>query len=141
MIRNKNYNDIINLPHHVSKVHPRMTMSERAAQFSPFAALTGHHEAVKETARLVDQKFDLDENQITIINNQLNYIKEHIKDYPKISITYFKQDDKKIGGAYIKVIDKILKIDDYKNFIILENGIKILFEDIYSIDDVNYKNY
>ena len=79
----KDYSDIIDLPHHVSKIHPKMTMNERAAQFSPFAALTGHSEAVKETARLVDQKLDLDESQIVIINNQLNYIKEYIEEHPE----------------------------------------------------------
>lgn len=136
MIRNKDYSDIINLPHHVSKVHPRMTMSERAAQFSPFAALTGHHEAVKETARIVDQKLDLDESQKLIINRKLNSIKEHIKEYPEISITYFKQDNKKIGGAYITINNKVRKVDDYKKLIVLENGINILFEDIYSIDNI-----
>lgn len=136
MIRNKDYSDIINLPHHVSKVHPRMTMSERAAQFSPFAALTGHHEAVKETARIVDQKLDLDESQKLIINSKLNSIKEHIKEYPEISITYFKQDNKKIGGAYITINNKVRKVDDYKKLIVLENGINILFEDIYSIDNI-----
>lgn len=139
MKRGQDYSDIINLPHHVSKTHPRMKIGERAAQFSPFAALTGHNEAVKETARLVDQKLDLDENQTTIINNQLNYIKEHIKESPEVTIVYFQQDSKKTGGAYIKVTDKIIKFDDYKNLIILETGIKILFEDIYSIDDVKYK--
>lgn len=141
MKRAKDYSDIINLPHHVSKIHPRMKISDRAAQFSPFAALTGHSEAVKETARLVDQKLELDENQTTIINNQLNNIKEHINEYPEVTIVYFQQDSKKTGGVYIKVTDKIIKVDDYKNLIILETGIKILFEDIYSIDDVKYKDY
>ena len=140
MIKNKDYSDIIYLPHHVSKIHPKMTMNERAAQFSPFAALTGHSEAVKETARLVDQKLDLDESQIVIINNQLNYIKEYIEERPEITITYFQQDHKKTGGAYITRCNKVIKIDDYKRLLILENDIKILFEDIYSIDDIRTKD-
>ena len=78
-MRDKDYSDIINLPHHISKVHPRMSIQDRAAQFSPFAALTGHQEAINETARMVDEKLDLDEYQMVEINVQLNEIKDHIK--------------------------------------------------------------
>lgn len=130
---NKKYDDIINLPHHVSKVHPRMKISDRAAQFSPFAALTGHDDAIKETARVVDQKLELDDNQKTIINYQFNYIKDHLDRNLEVTIIYFQQDDKKIGGTYKTITHQVKKIDDYERCIILKNGIKILFEDIYDL--------
>lgn len=130
---NKTYDDIINLPHHVSKVHPRMKIYERAAQFSPFAALTGHDDAIKETARLVDQKLELDENQKAIINYQFNYIKDHLDRNLEVTIIYFQQDDKKIGGTYKTITHQVKKIDDYERYVLLKNGIKILFEDIYDM--------
>lgn len=94
-MRDKDYSDIINLPHHISKVHPRMSIQDRAAQFSPFAALTGHQEAINETTRMVDEKLDLDEYQMLEINVQLNEIKDHIKSSPRVLMTYFKKDNKK----------------------------------------------
>ena len=134
MIYKKNYDDIIDLPHHVSKVHPRMSMIDRAAQFSPFAALTGHSDAVEETARLVDEKLELDETQKISINRKLNLIQDRIKEQPKITITYFLKDKTKTGGAYIISIEKVKKIDDYHHMLLLEDNTKISFEDIYSIE-------
>lgn len=134
MIIKKDYSDIINLPHHTSKVHPRMKVSDRAAQFAPFAALTGHDEAIKETARLVDEKLDLDDDQKNAINRTLNDLKEHIQDHLEVTIIYFQADHKKVGGTYISITDKVKKIDDYEHFILLESGMKISFEDIYCID-------
>lgn len=129
----KDYSDIIHLPHHVSKVHPRMKMSDRAAQFSPFAALTGHNDAIKETARLVDEKLDLDDSQKEAINKTLNYLKDHFKDHLEVAMTYFQSDDKKIGGTYVNITDKVKKINDFEHMILLESGMKIVFEDIYDI--------
>lgn len=133
MIIKKDYSDIIDLPHHVSKVHPRMKNSDRAAQFSPFAALTGHDDAIKETARLVDAKLELDDSQKDDINKTLNYLKDHFRDCLEVIITYFQFDNKKVGGTYMSITDKVKKIDDYEHVILLESGIKILFEDIYDI--------
>ena len=95
------YDDIINLPHHVSKKHPQMSLHDRAAQFSPFAALTGHKAAINETARLTDEKQILSEDVIAKLNEQLNLIKENIGTNPIVTITYFVPDDRKSGGAYI----------------------------------------
>lgn len=133
MIRDKDYSDIIRLPHHVSKVHAKMSISDRAAQFSPFAALTGHDQAIKETARLVEQKLDLDEDQKLDINTKLNYIKENLSLLPEVTILYFQQDLKKAGGSYISVHDRIIKIDEYQHIVVLKSGLKIRFDDIYDI--------
>lgn len=137
-MRKKDYSDMIHLPHHESKRHPKMPKGDRAAQFAPFAALTGHEEAVKETARVVEQKLELDESQKMIINDQLNILKDS-QDFPLITMVYFQLDQKKLGGAYVKVIDKVVKIDSFAHMIVLESGLKVLFEDIYSID-ISSKN-
>lgn len=95
------YDDMLHLPHPTSQKHPRMPISDRAAQFSPFAALTGHEAAVKETARLTDQKIELDESKKAILDAKLQMIVEQIKSQPIVTITYFVPDEKKAGGAYL----------------------------------------
>ena len=92
---NKNYEDIINLPHYESKKHPRMSLEARSAQFAPFAALTGYEDAVKETARLTDKKIEIDEGLKQILNNKLQYILENNDANPEITFTYFISDKKK----------------------------------------------
>ena len=94
---------MINLPHPVSKVHPQMPIAERAAQFSPFAALTGYGDAVKETARLTDAKIELDEDAKEILDEKLKQIREQIEEHPEIEITYFQPDERKKGGSYITI--------------------------------------
>ena len=93
-----NYEDIINLPHHTSTKHPRMTKSARAAQFSPFAALTGYDDAIKETGRLTDKKIELTEEEKLILNDKLLTINNNLKNNPKVIITYFEHDKTKEGG-------------------------------------------
>lgn len=134
MIRKKDYSDIINLPHHVSKVHPRMSLSDRAAQFAPFAALNGHSDAIEETARCVDQKRELDDYQKLTINEQLHFIDDHMRDHLVITMIYFQADRKKQGGKYLKIKDCVKKIDIDQHMIVLENGIKIRFDDIYDVE-------
>lgn len=95
------YDDIINLPHHVSKKHLPMSVADRAAQFSPFAALTGYEDAIAETARQTTEKIPLSETEEELLNRRMNYLKEHISEHPKIKITYFKADKLKAGGAYL----------------------------------------
>ena len=109
------YDDIISLPHHVSKKHPQMSLHDRAAQFSPFAALTGHKAAINETARLTDEKQILSEDVIAKLNEQLNLIKENIGTNPIVTITYFVPDDKKSGGAYISYTGVVKKIDEVQS--------------------------
>ena len=127
------YDDIINLPHYESKTHPRMSMHQRAAQFSPFAAVTGHDAAVKETERLTDKQIDLDERQKVELDEKLRIISEHLGQNPEVKITYFEPDQKKDGGAYITVSGFIKKIDVYEKKIVLQDGQKIEINQIYDI--------
>ena len=124
------YDDIINLPHHVSKKHPQMSLHDRAAQFSPFAALTGHKAAINETARLTDEKQILSEDVIAKLNEQLNLIKENIGTNQTVTITYFVPDDKKSGGAYISNTGVVKKIDEYNRTVILTDKTVIPIEQI-----------
>lgn len=128
------YDDIIHLPHHVSKTHLQMSMEDRAAQFSPFAALTGYDAAIAETARLTDQRVELDEYERQTLNEKLQFISEHLKDHPKVSITYFLPDAWKAGGEYVTVTGNIKKLDDYEHRIVLMDGSRILMEDVTMID-------
>ena len=127
------YDDIINLPHHVSKKHPQMSLHDRAAQFSPFAALTGHKAAINETARLTDEKQILSEDVIAKLNEQLNLIKENIGTNQTVTITYFVPDDKKSGGAYISHTGVVKKIDEYNHTVILTDKTVIPIEQISDI--------
>ena len=130
------YKDIIYLEHPTSLKHPRMSRMNRAAQFAPFAALTGHDEAVAETARLVDQEITLDENRIQLINEHILILLEHIKEKPYIRVTYFKKDDKKIGGSYEVKEGYLKKIDEYDHLLIFDDLSKI---NIYSVVNINSK--
>jgi len=134
-----NYKDIINLPHHTSKTRPRMSAYNRAAQFSPFAALTGYDEAVKETARLTKEKIELDEYQIAIINDKLNYALEDKNRNSILSITYFKPEDKKKGGEYLTVLGIIKRIDEGSHSVILKDKSVIPINLIYGIDGDIYE--
>lgn len=127
------YDDIINLEHHISKTHKQMSMQNRAAQFAPFAALTGYEEAVKETARFTEQKIELDEELNNILDEKLRLIQSQIKNTPEITVIYFVPDDKKRGGKYKKITGKIKKIDDYNKFIIFTDGKYIPIKDIIDI--------
>ena len=124
------YDDIINMPHHVSTTHPQMSMHDRAAQFSPFAALTGHGDAVKETARLTDEKLELTEDEISALNQKLNYLTEHADERPEITVEYFVPDERKSGGAYITITGNFRRIDEYSQSIIMISGEEIPIKDI-----------
>lgn len=127
------YNDIINLPHHVSEKHARMTIEERSAQFAPFSALTGYNDVIKETARETNNRIEINEEQKTILNKKLLLVKEKIQNKPKITVTYFIPDVKKDGGKYIEVTENVVKIDEYDRKIILGNGEKVPIEEIIEI--------
>lgn len=128
------YDDIINLAHHVSATRPHMAAIDRAAQFSPFAALTGYDAAVKETARLTDERVELDEYMTGALSHRLQIIADRIKEYPEIAITYFQQDAKKNGGAYVTVISTAKKIDEYERVVVMIDGTAIAIDEIISID-------
>lgn len=127
------YDDIINLPHHVSKIHPQMSIEARSAQFAPFAALTGHSDAIKETARLTNKRIEIDEELKIIINNELQIIQEHIASVPEVCITYFVPDKKKQGGEYVTISGKVKKIDVYNQIIIFIDGTRIPINEIIEI--------
>ena len=132
-MNNNNYEDIINLPHYEPK-HKRMSIDVRSAQFSPFAALTGFNDEIKETERLVDKKVLLSEDEKIKINDKLLEILKNIKNKPKVKIIYFIPDNKKCGGRYTEVISNVKKIDMTEKYIILENKIKIYFKNIFNIN-------
>jgi hypothetical protein len=127
------YDDIINMPHHVSATRPQMSATNRAAQFSPFAALTGYDAAIKETARLTDKRIELDEDSIADLDVKLRILQDRIADHPDVSVTYFRPDDKKEGGAYVAATGSVKKIDDYERAIVMVSGEKIAIEDILDI--------
>ena len=127
------YDDIIHLPHHRSKKHAPMPLIDRAAQFSPFAALTGHDAAIKETARLTDRKIELDEYEIAVLDEKLQKIKEQLKVYPEVTLTYFQPDIRKDGGEYVTVTERVKKIDEYAKAMVMEDDTRILIEDIIEI--------
>ena len=129
----RSYDDIIDLPHHVSKKHPPMSPLNRAAQFSPFAALTGHGDAVRETERLTDPFVELDEDRKEQLNRRLRLIREHPDQNPECEITYFRPDEKKEGGAYVTLRGRIEKIDEYRRQILFTDGQVLPIDQIFSI--------
>ena len=128
------YDSIKKLPHYQSVTRPHMSLYDRAAQFSPFAALTGYDDAVKETARLTDTKAELDEYEKAAINERLNRIQDTFDVQPEVSITYFLPDKKKSAGAYITVNGCVKKVDEYEHVVVMRNGTKVHIDDIAEID-------
>ena len=109
-------------------------MLNRAAQFSPFAALTGYDAAVKETARLTDEKIELDEYAKSLLSDKLQILAEHIDDLSEVTLTYFAPDKKKSGGAYVSVTGSLREINEFERIVVLEDGIKIPIHQIYEIE-------
>lgn len=134
------YDDIINLPHHESTKHPKMPALDRAAQFLPFSALTGHDAAVRETARLTDGRAELDETRKEELDVHLQLLREQLAQKPQVSITYFVPDAKKDGGAYLTITGTIAKIEKARHQVIMENGTVIPTNDIYEIESAIFDN-
>ena len=134
MSKSDKYDKIINLPHHVSSTRPHMSMIDRAAQFSPFAALTGYDAAVRETARLTEQKIELDEYEKAALDQRILLLQEHLKELPEVTITHFVPDERKDGGKYISITEAVKKIDTYEKQIVLVDKSKIPIENILSIE-------
>lgn len=130
------YSDIIDLPHHVSKNHPQMSMMARATQFAPFAALTGHGAAIRETARITDNKITLSEDESKSLNIKLNSIIANISKRPLATFTYFIQDEKKEGGRYATFTGRIKCIDDYEQTIHFDDGTTISLSNVVNISNV-----
>ena len=131
------YADIIDLPHHVSKRHPQMPMEKRAAQFSPFAAMVGHDAAIRETARLTEERLELSEDEKAVIDGKLQMIKAHIKEQPEVTVTYFHPDKKKSGGAYVTVTGSAKKVDNVSKLLLLQDGRAIPIKDIQLLQNLS----
>ena len=131
---NGKYDEIMGLPRHVSKTRPQMPMSDRAAQFAPFAALTGYDSAIKETGRLTDERIELDEGALTALNMRYQLLMDALDEEPEVEITYFKPDERKAGGKYVSAVGAVKKIDDFERRITMQDGAKIPMDDVLSIE-------
>ena len=130
----KSYDDIIDLLHHVSKKRPQMSRADRAAQFSPFAALTGHDAAIKETARLTEDRIDLDEGELEILNMRFQLLFDSLDSNPEVTFTWFKPDSRKAGGSYETTHGTIKKIDHQARLITMHNQTIIPMDDVVRIE-------
>ena len=124
------YDDIINLPHHTSKVHPRMPMEKRAAQFSPFEALTGYGDAVAETVRLTDSRMDLDESERAVLEERLQLLLDAENPKPEVSLTWFIPDERKAGGRYVTHTGILRKLDALARVIVMEDGTLVPVDEV-----------
>ena len=131
---NGKYDEIMGLPHHVSKTRPQMPMSDRAAQFAPFAALTGYDAAIKETGRLTDERIELDVEALSALDMKYQLLMEALDEAPEVTITYFQPDERKAGGKYVSAVGAVKKIDDFERRITMQDGTKIPMDDVLSID-------
>lgn len=136
---NTPYDDIIHLPHHVSQKHPQMPMLDRAAQFAPFAALTGYEAVVGETARLTASKRELDAQEAEELNRQLAVVIEHLSERPEVTIEYFVPDERKSGGAYVTVTGRVRHISVPEKTLAMEDGTVIGLEDIAAISGFQFE--
>ena len=131
---NRKYNEIMGLPHHVSKTRPQMPMSDRAAQFAPFAALTGYDAAIKETGRLTDERIELDVEALSALDMKYQLLMEANDEAPEVTITYCQPDERKAGGKYVSAVGAVKKIDDFERRITMQDGAKIPMDDVLSIE-------
>ena len=124
------YDDIINLPHHVSQKHAPMARADRAAQFAPYAALTGYDAVIRETGRLTDARIEPDEEALTALNMKFRLLMDAMGDAPEITLLVFRPDARKAGGAYLSVTGRVRKVDEYARLMTLQDGTKIPMDDI-----------
>ena len=134
------YKDIINLPHHVSSKRPQMPMLDRAAQFSPFASLTGYDDAIHETGRLTDEKIDLSDEDKKTLDRKQQILSEKLSHHPALTITYFVPDAKKSGGAYVTKDGNLKKIDEFERWMMLTDGTKIPLDDVSDIESELFRD-
>ena len=131
---NGKYDEIMGLPHHISKTRPQMPMSDRAAQFAPFAALTGYDAAIKETGRLTDERIELDVEALSALDMKYQLLMEALDEAPEVTITYFQPDERKGGGKYLTATGAVKKVDDFERRITMQDGAKIPMDDVLSIE-------
>ena len=134
------YDDILHLPHPTSTRHPRMPIVDRAAQFSPFAALTGHRAAIEETARVTDRRIELDEDAKEQLDQTLQLLLERIDEQPEVTVTWFSPDKKKAGGQYHTATGKLKRIDTQESRLILTDGNQIPLEDLLEIRSESFQD-
>lgn len=127
------YADIIHMPHHVSTKHPQMSLHDRAAQFAPFAALTGHEDNLKETARQTEEFLELDEYEKEEIDRKLRYLIQHREKEPEVTVVYYVPDTVKTGGSYRRFCGKLKKMDEYKGILEFRDGVQIPISSIYNL--------
>ena len=125
---------MIDLPHPTSKKHPRMSIRDRAAIFSPFAALSGHGAAIAETARLTDPRMELDEDTKAELDRRQAMLLEHIEEQPEVTVTWFQPDERKEGGAYLTVTGRLKKLDKIRRVLVLTDGTKILLANVVELE-------
>lgn len=130
----RRYDDLLNMPHHVSVVHPHMSLYDRAAQFAPFKALTGYEDDVEEASRLTDARVEMDEDRIKQLDERLRLLELRLSDAPTVSITYFLPDERKDGGSYETVCSIVKKIDTVRGVIMLRGGREIPLDAVTDID-------
>ena len=128
------YDDIIHLPHHVSQNHPQMPFRDRAAQFAPFAALTGYESAVEETARLTSERRELDPQEAEELNRRLAELAARLPERPEVTVEYFVPDDRKTGGAYVTVTGRVRHVSVPEKTLVMEDGTVVALDDVVSID-------
>ena len=133
------YADIMDLPHYVSEKRPHMSMIDRGAQFSPFAALTGYEQVIAESARLTEDCTELTEGAKAVLDEILQNLCGRIREQPWASFTCFQPDERKSGGAYVEISGKLKKYDCMERCLILTDGKKIPIDNIFSIE-TEYKN-
>ena len=133
MRMNNRYDEIMGLPHHVSTTRPQMPLSDRAAQFAPFAALTGYDSAIKETGRLTDERIELDEEALTALDRKYQLLMDTLDDAPEVTIIYFQPDERKAGGQYVSATGTVKKVDTFGRRILLQDGTRIPLDSVYDL--------
>ncbi len=141
------YSDILRIPHHQSDRHPRMTLLNRAAQFSPFAALTGYDDAIMETGRLTDKKRELSEEEQHILNERMAMLEEHLsglskgEERPEVEIEYYVPDGRKAGGSYNRATVRVKRVDEVVRELVLTNGQRIPLDNLFSLNSAVFIDY
>ena len=128
------YDDIIDLPHHVSATHPQMSMINRAAQFSPFAALTGYDAVIREIGRLTDRRVELSEDRRVDLDKKQQILSDSLAEHPEVSVTYFIPGERKAGGAYVTVTGNVKKFDIFQRIMVLTDGTMIPLDEILELE-------
>ena len=135
------YDDIINLPHPTSQRHPRMPVRDRAAIFSPFAALSGHGAAIAETARLTERRIELDEDTRAELDRRQAILLEHMDEQPEVTVTWFQPDEKKDGGAYLTTTGRLRKLRELERILVLADGTEIPLEDVVALESGIFQTF